>query len=157
MNLGIKKNWNNIRESLIDLSRFKTYNKIVAELLNVGKLDEIGLKADDDLNMYVGINLNPEMLIYADTSKESAELRFVGEKLGKYTDFLTKEGILDYIKVDYDRVKTEEYYGYILKMSYNFKVYSRKKFVYSICYLSALSLTVVSGLSALIAWLVYLL
>lgn len=134
MTLSPKKNWNAIKECMTDLSRNKTYNIIVKELFDSGKLDVIGLKLDENLNMYVGVNLNPEMLIYSDTSQESAELKFVSEKISKYTDFLTKEGILDYIKVDYDRVKTSDYYGYILKISYDFKFYSRKKLVSSILY-----------------------
>jgi hypothetical protein len=154
MKLSPKKNWITIKECMLDLSRNKTYNKILMELFEAGKISEIGLRMDESLNLYVGINLNPEMLIYGDTSQESAELKFVSEKIGKYTDFLTKEGILDYVKVDYDRVKTDDYYGYILKISYDFKKYSRKKLTRAIIYFaSLLSISIVSIL-ALLMWLI---
>ena len=154
MKLSPKKNWITIKESILDLSRNKTYNKILIDLFERGKISEIGLKMDESLNLYVGINLNPEMLIYGDTSQESAELKFISEKLGKYTDFLTKEGILDYIKVDYDRVKTTEYYGYILKISYDFKVYSRKKFIGAIIYFILLFSISISSVLALLSWII---
>ena len=51
---------------------------------------------------------------------EPAELRFVSDKLKRYTDFLQKEGILDVISADYERVKTEDYYGYIVQIKLNF-------------------------------------
>jgi hypothetical protein len=152
--LSPKKNWITIKECMLDLSRNKTYNKILMELFEEGKISEVGLQIDESLNLYVGINLNPEMLIYGDTSQESAELKFVSEKIGKYTDFLTKEGILDYVKVDHDRVKTDDYYGYILKISYDFKKYSRKKLTRAIIYFaSLLSISIVSIL-ALLMWLI---
>ena len=154
MKLSPKKNWITIKECMLDLSRNKTYNKILMELFEAGKISEIGFQMDESLNLYVGVNLNPEMLIYGDTSQESAELKFVSEKIGKYTDFLTKEGILDYVKVDYDRVKTDDYYGYILKISYDFKKYSRKKLTRAIIYFaSLLSISIVSIL-ALLMWLI---
>jgi len=154
MNLNPKKNWITIKECLLDLSRNKTYNKILTELFEKGKISEIGLRMDESMNLYVGINLNPEMLIYTDTSQESAELKYISEKLGKYTDFLTKEGIIDYIKVDYDRVKTLDYYGYILKISYDFKVYSRKKFTRAILYFASLASISIASIVSIILWLV---
>ena len=103
--------------------------------------------------MYVGINLNPELLVYSDTSQEPAELRLISERLGKYTDFLTKEGIIDYIKVDYDRVKTIDYYGYILKISYDFKKYSRSRFISSIFYFIFLISTSILLITLGLVWL----
>jgi hypothetical protein len=153
MKLSPKKNWIILKEGLTDLSRNKKYTKVVKELFELGKLEEIGLKVDDDLNMYVGINLNPELLVYSDTSQEPAELRLISERLGKYTDFLTKEGIIDYIKVDYDRVKTIDYYGYILKISYDFKKYSRSRFISSIFYFIFLISTSILLITLGLVWL----
>jgi hypothetical protein len=152
--LSPKKNWITIKECMLDLSRNKTYNKILMELFEAGKISEVGLRMDESLNLYVGINLNPEMLIYGDTSQESAELKFVSEKIGKYTDFLTREGILDYIKVDYDRVKTDDYYGYVLKISYDFKKYSRKKLTGAIIYFASLLSVSIVSILALLMWLI---
>ena len=60
----------------------------------------------------------------------------------------------NYIKVDYDRVKTTEYYGYILKISYDFKVYSRKKFIGAIIYFILLFSISISSVLALLSWII---
>ena len=118
-------------EELVQYSRFK---KIVIDLNNKGKLDEIGIKIDENSNMYIGIDLNPELLLYSETSQQSVELKLISEKMNKYNDFLTKEGILDSIKLEYDRIQNDEFYGYILQIGYNFKRYTRSKFIYDLSY-----------------------
>jgi hypothetical protein len=90
--------------------------------------------------------LNPELLLYSDTSQESVELRLISEKMNKYNDFLTKEGILDSIKVDYERIQTEEHYGYVLQISFNFKQYKKSDFIYGISYFSAIALGILTSL-----------
>jgi hypothetical protein len=123
-----------------ELANYNKFKKIVLELNDTGKLEEIGLKIDSNSNMYIGIDLNPELLLYSETSQESVELRLISEKMNKYNDFLTKEGILDSIKVDYERVQNDEFYGYILQISFSFKKYKRSDLIYSISYFASLLL-----------------
>lgn len=137
------KVYRSLSAGLQDLINYSKYKKIIAELSASGKLDEIGLNVDRRGNLYLGINLNPELLLYSETSQESVELKLIAEKLKKYTDFLTKEGILDSVKVEYDRIKNEEYYGYILQIKYDFTKYRKPKFTYDVAYL----VTIVSLLS----------
>ena len=98
----------------------------------------------------MGINLNPELLLYSDTSQESVELKMISEKMLKYNDFLTKEGILDVITVDYDRIKSEEFYGYILQIRFNDREFSKKEVIWGISYLSVLFLGTVGAALAII-------
>lgn len=133
-----------------DLFNFSKYKEIILQLQKEGKLEAIGFSLDKVGNLYLGINLNPEMLFYSETSQTTVELKMISEKMLKYNDFLTKEGIIDYIKVDYDRVKTDEHYGYILQISYNFRKYNRKSFIYAIGYF----LTIFSSLIAIVISLI---
>jgi hypothetical protein len=126
-------------EELLHYSKFK---KIILELNKVGKLAEAGIKVDENSNMYIGVDLNPELLLYSDTSQESVELKMISEKMNKYNDFLTKEGILDSIKLEYERVSTDSFYGYILQIGYNFKRYKRAHLIYDVSYF----LVIASGL-----------
>ena len=128
------KVYKNLQENIEDLIMYSKYKKIIFELQDAGKLEAIGFSVDDKGNLYLGINLNPELLLYSETSQESVELKMISEKMKKYTEFLTKEGILDSIKMDYDRVQDETFYGYILQISYNFKKYRRNSLVYSLAY-----------------------
>jgi hypothetical protein len=137
------KVYKSLSAGLQDLINYLKYKKIIAEISASGKLEELGLRVDRRGNLYIGINLNPELLLYSETSQESVELKLIAEKLKKYTDFLTKEGILDFVKVEYDRIKNEEYYGYILQIKYDFTKYRKTRFTYDIAYL----VTIISLLS----------
>ena len=133
-----------------ELSHYRTFKKIIFDLNASGKLDEIGIKADPNLNMYIGINLNPELLLYSDASQESVELKLISEKMNKYNDFLTKEGILDSIKVDYERIQTEEHYGYVLQIGFNFNQYKKSDFIYGISYFLVTILGILTSLALLL-------
>lgn len=150
MKLNPIKVWKDFLKCIEDLRKKKKYVSIVKELHDAGKLEEVGLKVDESMNLYVGVDLNPELLFYSDISQEPVELKMIGEKIKKYTDFLTKEGILDSVKVDYDRVKSEEYYGYILRISYNFVHYTDYKYFYAISYFSVLASITTAAIIAIV-------
>ena len=130
---SLKKNINEYQKDI-------TYKKIIYNLNTSGKLDEIGFKTDEDANLYLGVNLNPELLLYSDASQEPVELKMISEKMLKYNDFLTKEGILDVITVDYDRVKNDSFYGYVLQIKFNFSNFKRREVVWAISYFTILLL-----------------
>jgi len=137
------KIFKSLQGCLEDLARFAKYKSIIAELQKDGKLDAIGLLVDADSNLYIGVNLNPELLMYSETSSESVELKMISDRMKKYTEFLTKEGILDSVKVEYDRIKNEEYYGYILQITFDYKKYKRPVLVYAVSYFSTLALILI--------------
>lgn len=150
--LNFIKNYRGLLSNLEELRNYKKYKEIVFSLQEEGKLEKIGFSMDSDGNLYLGVDLNPELLLYSETSQESVELRLISEKMTKYSDFLTKEGLLDSIKVDYDRVKTDEFYGYILKISYAFKNYKKSDFIFQIIYF--LSIGVLASVFILFAILI---
>lgn len=117
-----------------DLLKYRKYLSIIKELNDEGKLEQLGLRLDVNGNMYLGVDLNPELLLYSETSQESVELKFISEKMIRHNDFLMKEGILDFIKVDYDRIQDDTFYGYVVQISFRFTKYSLKKMVYDIIY-----------------------
>ena len=144
-----KKIWKSLLLGVEEIRRFKRYQVILTSLKEEGELDKMKIRLDKNWKLYVGIDLNPELLLYSDNSQESVELKFISEKLKHYTDFLSKNGILDVIKADYDRILTKDYYGYVVEISFTSK-FNKSKFIYDIAYFSIL------GGSALfsIAWFV---
>jgi hypothetical protein len=143
------KQYNHLLNSIDDLSKFKKYKKIVLDLTRDGSLERIGLSSDVEGNMYIGIDLNPELLLYSETSKETVELKMISEKMLKYTDYLTKQGIIDFIKVDYDRVKNDTFYGYVIQISFNFTKYTKFNLFYPIGYF----LTIISSIVVSLAYI----
>ena len=139
-----KVQWRNLQLCIQDKKYHAKYKEIVDELIIDGKLDKLKLSYDSDRNMYLGFNLNPELLIYEDASQESVELSMVRDKLKMYTEFLTKEGIIDYAKMSHERVRNPDYYGYILKIEFDFKYYTDKKYRYSIGFFTSLAVTLLA-------------
>lgn len=129
-----------LKKNINEYQKYITYKKIIYNLNTSGKLDEIGFKTDEAANLYLGVNLNPELLLYSDASQEPVELKMISEKMLKYNDFLTKEGILDVITVDYDRVKNDSFYGYVLQIKFNFSNFKRREVVWAISYFTILLL-----------------
>lgn len=129
-----------LKKNINEYSKYIKYKKIIYNLNESGKLDEIGFKTDEAANLYLGVNLNPELLLYSDASQEPVELKMISEKMLKYNDFLTKEGILDVITVDYDRVKNDSFYGYVLQIKFNFSNFKRREIVWAISYFTILLL-----------------
>lgn len=140
------------------LTRFKNYRKIISyrkkyegiisELESSKKLEEAGFIKNED-RLLVGINLNEQLLTYDELTIEPAELRYVSDRLKKYTDFLQKEGILDVITADYERVKTEDYYGYIVQIKFEDSQFNKKDYLYCLAFLigvPALILSLISGI-----------
>lgn len=140
-----KRVLNSLKLALRDRAYFAMYSKILDELEREGKLERIGFKKEGS-ELYVGVNLNPELLMYTEDSKESVELKFVSDATKKYTKFLQNEGILDVIKADYERVFNDDFYGYIVQISYEYKNYDARKFRYDIGYLAGLSLIAIGGI-----------
>jgi len=129
-----------LKKNINEYSKYIKYKKIIYNLNESGKLDEIGFKTDEDANLYLGVNLNPELLLYSDASQEPVELKMISEKMLKYNDFLTKEGILDVITVDYDRVKNDSFYGYVLQIKFNFSNFKKREIAWAISYFTILLL-----------------
>jgi hypothetical protein len=101
--------------AITDIKHLNRYKSILDSLDKQGKLDQIGFKMEDH-RLFVGVNLNPELLMYTEDSQESVELKFIADDMKKYTNFLQNEGILDSIQAEYDRVYTDNFYGYIVQI-----------------------------------------
>lgn len=139
-----------LKDAIHELIRYRRYVKIINELDNEGKLIERGIRLDKD-SMYIGVNLNPDLLLYGNESQEAVELRFVSESMRKYTDFLEKEGILDAISADYERIYDKsDFYGYIVRVKFKMTKYSLKTFLYNIIYILTVAIAASVGIYAMI-------
>ena len=132
-----KKVYNSLSNCIAELKYYRKYKYIIKELDDNGSLKKIGLTLKKD-KLYFGVDLNPELLLYGESSQETVEMKFVQEKMLKYTEFLKKEGILDSIVADYDRIQSSDYYGYVIEIKYAFREYSMSKLIYNISYFASI-------------------
>ena len=137
-----------IQKNMTDLSNRKRYISVLDELEKDNKISSIGFRRQGN-DLLVGINLNPELLMYTEDSQESVELKFISDASKKYTKFLENEGILDSIKADYERVKTSDFYGYIVRITYNSK-FNRPMFIFGISYILVTFILISVGLISLV-------
>jgi len=144
-----KRVFNSLILALKEKQYFKKYSGILDDLEREGKLKTLGFRKEDSI-LYIGVNLNPELLMYTDDSKESVELKFVSDAMKKYTDFLQNEGILDVIKAEYERVFTDDFYGYIVQIKFDYKKYKPSKFKYDVGYFVTASLITIGGIIAVL-------
>lgn len=132
--LNPKHIFESIQGMVIEKVQSRRFAKILIELKNEGKLRELGIRLTNN-KLYVGVDLNPELLLYEDeTALESVELKFVSEKIRKYTEFLQNEGILDSIKAEYDRAYSDAFYGYVVEISFAYSKYNKNRLIYDIIY-----------------------
>jgi hypothetical protein len=142
--------WQILSKSIEELNYFRKYLKILSDLKEDGSLDKLGIRLEQNGEMFIGVNLNPELLIYELDAQEPVEMRFLTEAMKKYTDFFTRMSVIDYIMADYERVKTEDYYGYVVKLYFNFKFYSKFNIIYSAAYFVTTTALAIAGILAVL-------
>lgn len=140
-----KKVYNSLSNCIAELKYYRKYKYIIKELDGNDSLKRIGLTLKKD-KLYFGVDLNPELLLYGESSQETVEMKFVQEKMLKYTEFLKKEGILDSIVADYDRIQSSDYYGYVIEIKYAFREYSMSKLIYNISYFVSILVAIASSI-----------
>ena len=113
-----------IKECIFFISYMKTLKNMEKELedSNIVRLSRYSLGK--------AINLKPETLLLANkhesemTSDEKKELNklelsFIGREISKHNDIFINNGIIELIKTKANRIKNNDYYGYIVEISYN--------------------------------------
>jgi hypothetical protein len=124
----------NIFKRVISISKelymFLLYIKALNEI--EPELEESRIVKASKFSLIKAINLKPETLLLAnklesDMDKEDKkelhklELSFVGREIAKYNDIFINGGIIELIKTKATRIKDNEYYGYMVTISYNWK------------------------------------
>ena len=66
--LNPKNVFDSIQGMIVEKIHYKKYVAILEELVAEKKIQEIGLKIKNN-KMYVGVDLNPELLLYTDESQ----------------------------------------------------------------------------------------
>jgi len=96
------------------------------------ELEESRIVRSSRYSFIKAINLKPETLLLAnkhesemseDDKKElkKLELSFVSREIAKHNDIFISSGIIELIKTNATRIKDDEYYGYMVYITYNWK------------------------------------
>lgn len=120
-----------------ELIEYRTYSQVIIRMQEEEILERNGFKRGPLYSIVKGVNLRAETEMYPEEEREGFELGFVAAEMKKYNELLMKEGILNMVTTETERVHTQDYHGYTVNIWYDFK---HTKFT-SILYCSIYSIT----------------
>lgn len=129
-----------IKEIFLFISYIKSINKLEPIL----KKD--GIIKNSKYSLVKGINLKAETLLYGGTGEELErfEISFIGKEMSKYNNIFLDEGILELIKTKANRVKNNDFYGYLVDISFNYKYLTLYSIMSKIVYITILVLLILN-------------
>ena len=125
-----------IKEIYLFISYVKTINAMGQTFKSKG------IMKDSKYTLVKGINLKAETLMYGGVGEELErfEISFIGKEMSKYNEIFLENGILELIKTKANRIKNDDFYGYLVSISFNYKYFTLYSILSSILYLTALVL-----------------
>lgn len=102
---------------------YLVFRKEIKRLEAEGKFREVNLRVTNWGAAYFGLNLPPELLLYqreGSVEFQALELQRVKEALKMYNEFYTNNLLIDFVTTGYERVKTEDFYGYLIWIDFNY-------------------------------------
>lgn len=100
-----------------DLSNYLFYRKTIKKLESSGALADKEMRRDMLCRVYFVINLLPETLL-AGGDVDLLEKSRVTEAIAERNEIFTKDGLLEIVVADYERIKTTDYYAYLIWIKY---------------------------------------
>lgn len=93
------------------------YKKTMRALDKNGSLKQYGMRLDKRSRAYYVLNLEPEILMLGAEVLELEKSR-VFESIGKKKVVLEEAGLTEIIEARTERIKTEDYYAYLIQIKY---------------------------------------
>lgn len=123
-----------------ELFTYRVYAKAIERMDKEGVLQDNGFERGPFYSIIRGVNLRPETLLYGEDEQEKFELGFVADNMKKYNELLAKEGVLNLVKANTERVKNNDYYGYLVSIVYRFNKLNYRSIAYCISYITILTI-----------------
>lgn len=120
-----------------EIINYRFYRKTIDSLHKTGELDQRGLRLDSLKRVYYVKNLQPEALLYGTTENggvETFEKQFIAESLRDHNEFFIKHQIIELVKSHSKRIKTPDYYAYLVWIGFKFKKIKIFNILYIVLY-----------------------
>lgn len=114
-------------EMFLEIKNFIFYLKKVKKLDESGELKQRGLRLDYIKRLYFVKNIQPEALLYGESESggtEQFEKQFIADALRQHNDIFTRDGSIELVKVSYKRIKTSDYYAYLIWIWFRFQKFT---------------------------------
>lgn len=115
----LKNPFRNVKLMLREIDNYYYFIRQLEILKDSGELKHYVLKINDKHCMYGAINLPPELLLYhKGDDLEQLEKTFFGNEMMKLNEMFTKCDIMELYKIEFERVKNDDYYAYVFNIKY---------------------------------------
>lgn len=124
-------------EYIKELSVYNFYRKTVQNLETTRELEQRGLRLDRLNRIYFVKNLPPEALLYGVSEPggtEQFEKTFIAEALRVHNEMFIKNQLIDVVKTSLERIKTKDYYAYLVKIGFRFRAVTVGRTFYLLAY-----------------------
>lgn len=126
-----------IASIFVELKNFRFYWKKMKDLEISGELKRRGLRIDAIKRLYFVKNIEPEALLYGETEQggvEQFEKKLVAESLKIHNEIFVRDNSIELVKVKFERIKTPDYYAYLVWIGFKFQKIKFSNFAYLITY-----------------------
>lgn len=114
------------------------YKNTVEQMDLDGFFEKHNMNTGKQMQIYLGVDLPPETLMQPEEEIDKFERQLVAKEVSKFNEPFFNYGIFEYLETATERVKTNDYYGYIVMFSFNFKKFTFWKLLYSCFYWASL-------------------
>ena len=111
-----------IKLMLREIDNYYYFMRQIEILKDTGELNHYKLKSNEKHAIYGAINMPPELLLYHKNDElETLEKTYFGNEMSKLNDVFIRFDILELYAIDYERIKTDDYYAYVFNIQYRWK------------------------------------
>jgi hypothetical protein len=109
--------WAKLKKIVISVKNWNFYVKTMRVLNENGTLKQMGMRLDLRSRAYYILNLEPETLMMG-TEVLDLERSRVLESINLREPTFQNAGLIELIEVKTDRIKTDDYYAYLIQVKY---------------------------------------
>jgi len=145
----IKNPFKKLKLMLKEIDNYYFYIRQIEMFNDTGEMRHRMLKMNDKHEIYGAINIPVELLMYnKQEDLDQLEKTYFGNEMAQYNDVFLKYDIMELYKIEFERVKTEDYYAYVFNIKYKWNHCNRKSITNAV-------MTFVLAIGAIVAGVLY--
>ena len=111
-----------LRAMFKEIDNYYFFKRQVEIFADSGELKHYKMKMSDTHTVFGAINLPPELLLYnTGEDLDQLEKTFFGNEMAKLNDALVTYDIMELYRIEFERIKTDDYYAYVFNISYKWE------------------------------------
>ena len=119
-----------VRQMAKEIDNYFFYIKQIEVMAATEDAKHYKLHVNAGHGLYGAVNMQPEMLLYYKGEElDKLEKTLLGSELSRMNSLFEKYGLMELYKVEYDRIKDDEFYAYVFQISYKWNHCNKKSII----------------------------